>query len=402
MASNKRDYYEVLGISKNATADEIKRAFRKLAMKYHPDRNKAPDAEAKFKEINEAYEVLSDEQKRKTYDQFGFDGLNSQGFSGGDPFDIFNQFFGGRGNASNVHFSFGGDEGGSPFDDIFGNIFGGNRSSRTRSNRNAEEQLYDINIKARFGITFLESILGCHKKIKFKIKKTCPECNGTGASNEPGATEVCDMCHGSGMVIKQQRTPFGVMQTQGVCPKCHGQGKIIHKKCNTCGGARYLEAEKEIEFDIEPGIINGETIVFKGHGNSIKTRTGDLYLTIFVQDSKVFQRQKNIIYTSVLVDPMKAIVGGNIKVNTPYGIKEIQLRPGTKNNEQITLNGFGIKSTKKGLFNRNNGDLVVNIVYASPNKYSSDQIKELKKLANIDNPEVEKYYKHVEKELENE
>lgn len=405
--ANKRDYYEVLGISKNATIDEIKRAFRRLAMKYHPDRNKEPDAEQKFKEINEAYEVLSDENKRRSYDQFGFEGLNSSGFSGSDPFDIFNQFFGGGRKSSSgqtFHFNFGGDDSsGSPFDDIFGNIFGGGqRSSRARYS-NQEEQLYDLNIKARFGITFLESVLGTHKKIKLKIKKTCPECNGTGASKEPGSIEVCDMCKGSGVVIKQQRTMFGIMQSQGVCPKCHGAGKIIHKKCPTCGGAKYLEKEIEIEFDIQPGIKNGETLVFENKGNIIKDKTGSLYLTIFVQESTIFERQKNDIFTSVLVDPIKAIAGGKIKVPTPYGMKEVELKPYTANGEQIIIANYGIKSTKKGLFAKSsNGDLYVNIVYAKPNKYSADELTKLKELSNLNNSSVDKFYKDVEKELNNE
>ncbi|MDE6477110.1 MAG: molecular chaperone DnaJ [Mycoplasmoidaceae bacterium] len=402
MASNKRDYYEVLGISKSASQDEIKRAFRKLAMKYHPDRNKAPDAEQKFKEINEAYEVLSDEKKRQTYDQFGFEGLNNQGFSGANPFDIFNEFFSGSKNGGGVHFSFGG-EGGSPFDGIFDNFFGGSGRSRRSSRAHPqEEQLYDLDIRARFGITFLESVLGVHKKIKLKIKKTCPECNGTGASNEPGSLEVCDMCKGSGVVVKQQRTMFGVMQSQGVCPKCHGAGKIIHKPCKTCGGAKYLESEIQIEFDIAPGIKNGETLVFEGKGNSIKNRTGNLYVTIFVEESKIFERQKNDIYTEVLVDPLKAIAGGTITIPTPYGTKDIEIKPHTANGDQIIISGFGIKSNKKGLFGHSSGDLVATIVYAKPNKYSQDQLKKIKELSNIDNPQVEKFYKDIKKELDHE
>lgn len=215
--------------------------------------------------------------------------------------------------------------------------------------------------------------------------------------------EVCDMCHGSGIVVKQQRTMFGVMQSQGICPKCHGAGKIIHKPCKKCGGAKYLESTIQIEFDIEPGIKNGETLIFKGKGNSIKNRTGDLQITIFIQDSKIFSRQRNNIITDVLVDPMKAIAGGVIKVPTPYGMKEIELKPGTANGEQITIANCGIKSNKKGLFSHgSNGDLYVNIVYAKPNKYSSEQVNKLKELSDMENSQVNKFYKDVEKELKNE
>lgn len=398
--ANKRDYYEVLGISKSASQDDIKHAFRRMAMKYHPDRNKAPDAEEKFKEINEAYEVLSDPNKRQTYDQFGFDGLNNQGFTGaGNPFDVFNQFFGGGRGGQNVHFSFGGDDEGNPFEDIFGSVFGGGRSQRTR--RNTEEKLYDLDINARFGITFIESILGCTKKIKYKIKKTCPECNGSGASKEPGSIHVCENCGGSGVVTRQQRTPFGVVQSQGICPKCHGAGKIIHKVCSTCGGAKFLEAETEIEINIPAGIKNGETLAFYDKGNIIKSKTGNLNITFFVQSSDIFKREGNNIIVNVLVDPLKAITGGTISVPTPYGSKNIELRPSTANGETITLSGYGIKNVKKGLFNHNS-DLIVKIIYAKPNRYSSSDLNKIKDLSDQTNPEVEKYYKDAQKEFNHE
>ena len=234
---NKRDYYEVLGVAKTATNDEIKRAFRKLAMKYHPDRNKEPGAEQKFKEINEAYQVLTDPQKKQMYDQFGFEGLNqgaggAGGFSG-DFSDFFSAF---GGNGGNVHFSFGGDGDDNPFGDIFGNIFGGgSRKAKRKSNQPNPD------IEAQLTISFLESILGCSKTFDIKIKKTCKECNGTGAGDHGKDIKTCEHCHGTGYVVTQKRSFLGMVQSRSTCSHCHGTGKIIGSKCPKCNGVGYIE-----------------------------------------------------------------------------------------------------------------------------------------------------------------
>lgn len=389
--NKKRDYYEVLGVAKNASLDEIKRAFRKLAMKYHPDRNKEPDAEQKFKEINEAYQVLSDNEKRNIYDQFGFDGLNQNGFSNENinPFDIFNSFFRGQNGSGGFHFNFGGDD--DDEDNIFSSFFGG------RSRRKAKKGPgFSLNIQAQATISFIDSVLGTEKEFTIPIKKVCDECNGVGGKD----FKTCDKCNGTGYVVTQTRTFIGVMQTQTTCPKCKGTGKIIKTKCPKCGGSGYLEAKDKITVQIPAGIENGQTIVVNNKGNEIDGRKGDLYITIFVEPSRIFKRQGNVIIANVLVDPLRAICGGIINVPTPYGIKQIRIKPNTANGEQITLNNYGIKNIKSRMFGQqSNGDLKLNIVYSRPNSYNSKQLEKISDLADIENSEVNEYNKMLEKEL---
>ena len=396
---NKRDYYEVLGVPKTATIEEIKSAFRKLAMKYHPDRNKEKDAEAKFKEVNEAYQVLSDKDKRALYDQYGFEGLNQSGFNSENinPFDIFNQFFGGGGGG--FSFNFGGDDEDS--EDIFSSFFGG-RGPRRRKANAYSDQKYSLNIQAKITITFLESILGCTKNFTLKVKKNCDECNGTGAGNHGKDIKTCPNCRGSGYVIVQRRTMLGIMQSQSVCPKCHGTGKIISSKCPKCNGAGYLEGEEQISLKIHPGVENGETVVIKSKGNEYKGQRGDIYLTIFVMPSPIFTREGDRLLGKVIVDPMRAICGGKIEIPTPYGVKTATINPKTKNGEEIKVSGYGIKDYKKGIFGKlSNGDLFLKVVYASPNKYSKSEYQKLEELASIPNPEVDNFKKKIEKELGN-
>lgn len=395
--ATKRDYYEVLGISKSASQDDIKRAFRKLAMQYHPDRNKSSDAEAKFKEINEAYEVLSDEKKRQTYNQFGHDGLNQQGFSGGNPFDIFNQFFGG-GSGGGVKFSFGGDdddEGG--FGDIFGSFFGGGGQ---RQSARRKQQLYDLNIEANFTISFLDSIIGKSHNIKLKLKKPCSTCKGTGAA-DANSIKTCPQCNGKGTVVTRNRTILGIMESRQVCPYCHGTGKIISKPCPTCHGKKFMEQEEIISIDIPPGIQNGQTLQLSKKGNYGEHGQGDLYLNIFVQPSKIFKRKDNIIYAIALIDPIMAIIGGRIKIPTPYGIKEIDVKPNTANGDEITVSGFGIKGIRHKMFGGNaNGDLIVKIQYAKPSRYSKHDLEKLREINNqVENDDVQNYYRQIEKEI---
>ena len=390
--NTKRDYYEVLGVAKNASLDEIKRAFRKLAMKYHPDRNKEPDAEQKFKEINEAYQVLSDNEKRNVYDQFGFDGLNQNGFSGENinPFDIFNSFFKGRGNNGGFHFSFGSDD---EDDDIFSSFFG--RRARRKTNKGPG---FSANIQAQATISFIDSVLGVEKEFTIPIKKVCDECHGHGGKD----FKTCDKCNGTGYVVTQTRTFIGMMQTQTTCPKCNGTGKIIKSKCPKCNGTGYLESKDKITIQIPPGIENGQTIVVNNKGNEIGGRKGNLYITIFVEPSRIFKRQGNTIIANVLIDPLRAICGGIVNIPTPYGIKQIKIKPNTANGEQITLSNYGIKNIKSHMFGqKSNGDLKLNIVYSRPNSYNSKQLEKISELANIENNEVNKYNKMLEKELRN-
>jgi len=395
----KRDYYEVLGISKDASEQDIKKAFRHLAMQYHPDRNKAPDAEEKFKEINEAYAVLSDPQKRSTYDRYGHEGLNQQGFTGGgNPFDIFNEFFGGQGG---VKFNFGGDsEGGIDLDDILGGIFGGRRGSSRRSQRVVIP--YELNIQTEIDIDFLDSVKGCKRDITLKIKHACDECKGSGVSNEPDAQTICSHCKGTGTLFQRKQTPFGVMQSQTTCPYCNGTGKIVKKPCPTCKGKKYIEELKTFEIEIYPGIENGQVVKIDGRGHSFKEYVGDLYIQVNVAPSRVFKRANNTIYTEVLVDPIQAIVGGEIDIPTPYGFKTIKLPAYTQDGEEIKINDAGIKGGKRKLFGSANGPFIAVIKYAKPTKYSKKDISTLNTIYenNKDNDQINDYYEKAKKEIE--
>ncbi len=393
--SNKRDYYEVLGVGRTATLNEIKTAFRKLAMKYHPDRNKEPGAEEKFKEINEAYQVLSNEEKRAIYDQYGFEGLNQNGFSSENinPFDIFNQFFNQSGNGGGFSFNFSSSN--DDDFDIFDNIFNtGNRSRRRR-----HDAKYELDIKAQITISFIESVLGIEKSISIKTKKTCEQCNGNGASNNGKDIATCDECNGSGYVIRQTRTFLGIMQSKTICQKCGGTGKIIKSKCQKCKGKGYTEQIQDITFNIPPGIENGSIIKLLDKGNEFHGEKGSIFITILVRPSKYFYKIKDTINVKVKVDPIKAICGGAINVPTPYGVKTINLNPNTASGEKIIISGFGIKNLKKKPFGNKNGDLVAEIIYSKPNNYSKNQLQNLKTLADLENADVTNYIEGAKKEI---
>ncbi|MDR1850610.1 MAG: molecular chaperone DnaJ [Mycoplasmataceae bacterium] len=393
--ANKRDYYEVLGISKNASSDEIKRAFRKKAMEYHPDRNKAPDAETKFKEVNEANEILSDPQKRQMYDQYGHAGVNGQqgfGGQGGGFDDIFSQFFK-QGNGQNVKFSFGGDEeedGG--LGDIFGSIFGGGqRRKQTRTKKVSKD------IEVQLDINFSDMVKGGNKAFNYKVKNNCPHCHGTGAET-PNDIKTCDECHGSGVVNVRQRTPFGVIESQTTCPKCGGRGKIITRRCHVCNGSGYVENIEKIEVNIPAGIDNGAIIRVSGRGHKTYEGAGDLLIHIYIKPSSIFERKGNTIFVKVLVDPLTAILGGEITVPTPYGLKEVTIKPQTGNGDHIVISGAGL-NIKKGVFG-GKGDLEAIIIYAKPSNYSKAEIEKMNEFKNKTNSDVESYLKKIKAEIE--
>jgi molecular chaperone DnaJ len=379
--ATKRDYYEVLGIAKSASADDIKRAFRKKAMEFHPDRNKAPDAEAKFKEINEAYEVLGDSSKRQNYDQFGHAGVNGQnaGFSGGQAGgfeDIFKSFFGGDGGG----------------EDIFSSFFGGGRPSSRKTTKEVEK-----NIEAQIEISFADMIRGGKQTITYQCKQNCPHCHGTGAEH-PYDIQTCPQCHGTGRVTIRQNTPFGVIQQQAACPHCHGTGKIIKEKCHQCHGNGFITKSTNLEIVIPAGINNGDTITFSGHGNETSYGKGDLILHFYLKKSAIFDRKGNKIYVKVIVDPIVAIAGGVITVPTPYGFKQVELKAGTGNEELVSIPDSGI-NFKKGLFS-SRGELVAIIIYAKPTRYNKNEVDKLKDLTKLENDEVNSYLKKVKSEIE--
>lgn len=361
--ANKRDYYEVLGLTKGASEDDIKKAYRKLAKKYHPDVNKAADAEAKFKEINEAYEVLSDPQKKATYDQFGhagMDGFQSGGFSGGfggmnmdDLGDIFSSFMGGMGGFSG--FNFGG-------------------SSQRRSSPLKGDNRY-----MSMEIDFLDAVHGVDKLINITVDKKCPHCDGTGAQSKSDI-ETCPTCRGSGRVTRQSRTPFGVIQQQTICPDCHGSGKHIKKICTYCGGSGYNTTKEQVEVSIPAGINSGQQVRLAGYGERGENGgpNGDLYLEIRVKPHKYFRRDGNNIHISVPISAVDATLGTIVDVPTAYGDVELTVPAGTQPGQQLRLKGYGIKDLRT----HNLGDQYVDIQIEIPKKLTKDEKDLYEKLAN--------------------
>ena len=359
--SEKRDYYEVLGVGKDADAKEIKKAYRKLAMKYHPDKNPGDkDAEEKFKEINEAYEVLSDEEKRSTYDRFGHDGLNGQGGFGGG------QGFGGFGGSG-----FGG------FEDIFGDIFGssfgggfGGSSSRRRGPKRGAD------IRQSVTISFEDAAFG--KKIKVKINRSeeCEECHGSGA--RPGTSKkTCPTCHGSGTVQSVQRTPFGNIASQRTCSTCNGEGEINESPCNKCHGKGSVRKTKTIEVDIPAGIDDGQMIKLSGQGEVGEKGgpRGDLYIVVNVQKHEIFTREGYDVYIEMPIRFTQAALGDKLEVPTLDGKVSYNLPEGTQTGTVFRLREKGIPKLRSN----SRGDQYVKVIIDTPKKLNDEQKELLRK-----------------------
>ena len=359
--SEKRDYYEVLGVGKDADAKEIKKAYRKLAMKYHPDKNPGDkDAEEKFKEINEAYEVLSDEEKRSTYDRFGHDGLNGQGGFGGG------QGFGGFGGSG-----FGG------FEDIFGDIFGssfgggfGGSSSRRRGPKRGAD------IRQSVTISFEDAAFG--KKIKVKINRSeeCEECHGSGA--RPGTSKkTCPTCHGSGTVQSVQRTPFGNIASQRTCSTCNGEGEINESPCNKCHGKGSVRKTKTIEVDIPAGIDDGQMIKLSGQGEVGEKGgpRGDLYIVVNVQKHDIFTREGYDVYIEMPIRFTQAALGDKLEVPTLDGKVSYTLPEGTQTGTVFRLREKGIPKLRSN----SRGDQYVKVIIDTPKKLNDEQKELLRK-----------------------
>ncbi len=373
-----KDYYAILGIDKNASADEIKSAYRKMAKKYHPDLNKDnPDAQEKFKEVNEAYEVLSDPQKKSNYDQFGSaDGPQFSGFGGGQNMD------GG--------FDFSGD-----FGDIFGDIFsafgGGSKSQRRQEYRGE-----DINISMT--ISFKEACEGVSKNITINKYETCDDCNGTGAKNGKEYS-VCPDCRGTGRVRVQQNTIFGTTIREGVCAKCNGTGNIIKEKCASCSGKGYKRVQKSVLVKVPGGIDDDQILRLTGQGNAPLTSgggvNGDLNIRITVAPDKLLTRKGNDLYLEVFVPFTTLILGGKIDVPTLDGIFNLEIKELTQSGTVMRIKNKGAKILHK----ESRGDLLVTLKAESPktlDKTTIDAIKSIQDKISISM--YPKYKKYIETE----
>lgn len=328
--SEKRDYYEVLGVGKDASDDEIKKAYRKLAKKYHPDLNPGDKtAEQNFKEANEAYDVLSDKTKRSNYDQFGHAGAD-QNYGGG----------------AGEYGYYGGNPFGDDIDlgDIFSSFFGGFGGSGGRNRRHSNAPHRGSNVEITLNISFLEAAKGCSKKISYDCTETCKSCSGTGAKSG-SVPKKCATCGGSGQVVINQRTPFGVMQTVRTCENCHGQGKVNDNPCLTCGGQGKNKVRKQIEVNIPSGINNKQILNVTNRGNAGTNggEPGDLHVYVNVSPHSIFERKDYDVWCSVPITYTQAALGADITVPTIDGKVQYHIHEGTQNGDVFKLKGKGIK-----------------------------------------------------------
>ena len=378
----KRDYYEVLGIDKKADDKAIKRAYRKLAKKYHPDTNPGDkQAEQKFKEVTEAYNVLGDEKKRKLYDQYGFaafeEGAAGGAYGGagaGSGFGGFQGGFGGNGGYQEFHFK-GGQNGN--MDDIFGDIFGdlfGGGGSRRRANNGP---MKGANLRARVNITFEDAVFGCEKELEITLKDECTSCHGSGA--KAGTSPVtCPKCNGEGQIVYTQQSMFGMVRNVQTCPDCNGTGKVIKDKCSACRGTGYTSSRKKIQVSVPAGIDNGQSIRIrdKGEPGTNGGPRGDLLVEVNVARHPIFQRQDYDIFSTVPISFADAALGGDIKIQTLDGEITQTIRPGTQTDTRIRLKGKGVPSRR----NKNlRGDHYVTLIVQVPEKLNNEQKELLRK-----------------------
>ena len=357
MAENKRDYYEVLGVDRGADEATIKKAYRQLAKKYHPDMNPGDkEAEKKFKEASEAYAVLSDAEKRRQYDQFGHAAFEQGGGGAGG--------FGG--------FDFNGGDMGDIFGDIFGDLFGGGRSRRANNG-----PMKGANVRTAVRITFEEAVFGCEKQLDLNLKDECTTCHGTGA--KPGTSpETCPKCGGNGQIVYTQQSLFGTVRNVQTCPDCNGSGKIVKEKCADCHGSGYITNRKKIAVTIPAGIDNGQSIRIreKGEPGVNGGPRGDLLVEVQVERHPIFQRQDMNIYSTAPVTFAQAALGGQIHITTVDGDMAYDIKPGTQTDTKIRLKGKGVPSLR----NKNiRGDHYVTLVVQVPTKLNEEAKEYLRK-----------------------
>lgn len=353
MADEKRDYYEVLGVSKGASEDEIKKAYRQMAKKYHPDLNPGDkSAEAHFKEVNEAYEVLSDADKKARYDQYGHAGVDPNfgaGYGGGGGFGGFEDI---------------------DLGDIFSSFFGG---GGRRSNPNAPRRGSDV--ATSLFLSFEESAKGCKKSVQVQIVDKCPTCGGSGAA-KGSAPVTCSQCGGSGQVRQQQRTPFGVMQTQAACPRCRGKGKIIAEPCKDCGGSGQQRHSVTVPFNVPAGIADGQVLTIRGKGNAGQNGgpAGDLQVEISVRPHPVFERDGYNVWCEMPLTFTQLALGAEIEIPTLFGKEKYTVKEGTQPGDEIRLRGKGFPYVN----GRGTGDQIVRITVEVPKNLSGEQKRMLR------------------------
>ena len=354
--AEKRDYYEVLGVKKDATADEIKKAYRKLTKENHPDLHPGDKAcEERFKEANEAYEILSDEEKRKKYDQFGHAAFDPNAGFGGGGFDGFGGFGG--------------------FGDIFSDIFGG-FGGATRSNPNAPRR--GESIRATVNISFEEAAFGCKKEVTVAKIETCTDCKGTGCA--PGTTpEICPDCKGTGSVTVSQRTPFGMMQSSTQCSKCRGTGKIIHQPCKTCRGMGSIRRQHKVEINVPAGIDDGQTISKPGGGNAGVNGgpAGDLLVSVIVRPHARFERDGTSVLLEQEISYAQAALGAEVEVPTLDGKVKLTIPEGTQPGAVFRLRGKGIPYLR----GTGRGDQFVSVTVKVPKNLTGSQKELLRQFA---------------------
>ncbi|MDD4718723.1 MAG: molecular chaperone DnaJ [Bacilli bacterium] len=368
---NKRDYYEVLGVDKNASINDIKNAFRKLAKQYHPDVSKEANAEEKFKEAQEAYAVLSDEEKRKQYDQFGHNAFSGNGgaqgfdFSDFDFSDIFGDLFGGSG---------------------FGDFFSGGRSGGGNRPRKGRDSLMKMKL------TFEEAVFGIKKTIKLDVTDNCDDCKGKGGHGE----KTCPECHGSGQVTTEQRTMFGSFMTKTTCGNCSGKGVTYDKKCATCRGSGKKVETKTIEVKIPAGVDNGNQLRIPGKGEAGINGgpNGDVYLEFIVEPHPIFERHGNDIYMELPITITNAVLGSKIDIPTLTGNVKLSIPTGSETNDKHRLKGKGIEDVNY----RNKGDMYVILKVLVPKKLTKEQ-KRLFEQLNKTNLENDEDFKKIRKHL---
>ena len=382
--AEKRDYYEVLGVAKGCSEDELKKAYRKLAKKYHPDLNPGDkNAEAKFKEVNEAYEVLSDKEKRQRYDQFGHAGVDPSYGAGAGGFS------GGFGGFEDIDLG-----------DLFGSVFGGfggfGGSTRTR-NPNGPIRGADVNIT--LGLAFEEAALGCKKNITVNRQETCDTCHGTGAA-AGSSPETCPDCGGTGQVRSAQRTPFGVVQTSKVCSRCSGKGKIIKNPCPTCAGRARVRKSKKLEVSVPAGIDDGQTFQLRGQGDSGLNGgpAGDVNVTVTVRPDPMYERNGFDIWCEIPITFLQATLGDEITVPTLEGKVKYTVPEGTQPGTVFRLRGRGVPYVN----GRGKGDQFVRMIVEVPTGLSGkqkDALREFEKTLGAKNYEKRKSFFDRIKEL---